>query len=148
VWNSYCAQECALDYTFINLGIESGRIEQPIVMTERLANPLFTRASELSRVAITNNKQHADRKVTSELLFELYGAPEVAYGIDSLFAFSRHQHRDGLSVHLGHNATTIIPVVDGRGVLTRAKRYVQSVCCRCALLTDEEYHGAERSRQT
>jgi actin-related protein 5 len=60
--------------------------------------------------------------VTSELLFELYGAPEVTYGIDSLFAFSRHKHRDGLSIHMGHNASTVIPVVDGKGVLTRAKR--------------------------
>lgn len=39
-------QECALDYTFLKLGIDGTRIEQPIVMTERLANPLFTRASE------------------------------------------------------------------------------------------------------
>lgn len=100
-------------------------------MTERLANPLFTRASEykqrsdLKDSCVTN--VNANRfLVTSELLFELYGAPEVTYGIDSLFAFSRHGHKDGLSVHLGHNATTVIPVVDGRGVLTRAKRYVWS----------------------
>lgn len=64
----------------------------------------------------------ADMAVTSEILFELYGAPEVTYGIDSLFAFSRQKRRDGLSVHLGHNATTLIPVVDGKGDLTRAKR--------------------------
>lgn len=62
--------------------------------------------------------------VTSELLFELYNAPAVTYGIDSLFAFSRHGKRDGLSVSLGNHASTIIPVVDGRGLITRAKRYV------------------------
>lgn len=39
-------KECALDYTFLTLGIDSDRIEQPIVMTERLTNPLFTRACE------------------------------------------------------------------------------------------------------
>lgn len=60
--------------------------------------------------------------MTSELLFELYGAPEVSYGIDSLFAFSRHHQKDGLSIHMGHNASTVIPVVDGRGVISRAKR--------------------------
>lgn len=60
--------------------------------------------------------------VTSELLFELYNAPSVTYGIDSLFAFSRQKHEDGLVLSLGHNATTVIPVVGGRGVLSRAKR--------------------------
>ena len=39
-------KESALDYTFIKLGIDTGRVEHPIVMTERLANPLLTRASE------------------------------------------------------------------------------------------------------
>lgn len=60
--------------------------------------------------------------MTSELLFELYGAPSVTFGIDSLFAFSRQRHQDGLAINLGYNATTVIPVVAGRGVLSRAKR--------------------------
>jgi actin-related protein 5 len=38
-------QECALDFTFGMLGITSEKVEQPIIMTERLANPLFSRAS-------------------------------------------------------------------------------------------------------
>lgn len=78
--------------------------------------------------------------VTSELLFELYGAPSVTYGVDSLFAFSRQQHRDGMALNLGHNSTTVIPVVDGRGILSRAKRSVPNLS-----LTDmrlwTEYHG-------
>lgn len=41
-------QECALDLTFSTLGIDTPKIEHPIVMTERLANPLFTRASTSS----------------------------------------------------------------------------------------------------
>lgn len=39
-------QENALDFTFANLGIDTDRIEHPVVMTERLANPLYTRGSE------------------------------------------------------------------------------------------------------
>lgn len=62
--------------------------------------------------------------VTSELLFELYNAPSVAYGVDSLFAFSRQTQEDGLVLSLGNNASTVIPVVAGRGVMSRAKRYV------------------------
>lgn len=61
--------------------------------------------------------------VTSELLFELYNVPSVTYGVDSLFAFSRQKHKDGLAVSLGHQASTIIPVVNGKGIMSRAKRY-------------------------
>ena len=61
--------------------------------------------------------------VTSELLFELYGAPSVTYGVDSLFAFSRHRHKDGLAISLGNNVSTVIPVVNGRGIMSMEKRY-------------------------
>lgn len=45
---SLIKQECALDYTFHMLGIGGDRVDCPVVMTERLSNPLFTRASEFS----------------------------------------------------------------------------------------------------
>ncbi|KAK8845440.1 hypothetical protein IAR55_006153 [Kwoniella newhampshirensis] len=96
--------ECALDYTFCKLGIDTPKIETPVVMTERLANPLFSRA------------------LTSELLFELYNAPAVTYGIDSLFAFSRQRHDDGLAINLGHQSSTIIPILGGKSIPSRAKR--------------------------
>lgn len=60
--------------------------------------------------------------VTSELLFEMYNAPSVTYGIDSLFAYSRQNKSEGLAISMGHNASTIIPVVGGKGILSRAKR--------------------------
>jgi actin-related protein 5 len=60
--------------------------------------------------------------VTSELLFEMFNVPSVTYGVDSLFAFSRQKHADGLAINMGHNATTVVPVVGGKGVLSRAKR--------------------------
>ena len=60
--------------------------------------------------------------VTSEILFELYNCPSVSYGLDSLFAFSLHNHQDGLAISMGHNATTIVLVADGKGILSRAKR--------------------------
>ncbi|OWZ72772.1 hypothetical protein AYX14_01810 [Cryptococcus neoformans] len=96
--------ECALDFTFCQLGIDLPQIQHPIVMTERLANPLFSRA------------------MTSELLFELYNAPSVAFGVDSLFAFSRQGKKDGLAINLGHQATTIVPIFDGQALVNRSKR--------------------------
>lgn len=62
--------------------------------------------------------------MTSELLFELYNAPSVTYGVDSLFAFSRQGHQDGLAISLGNHASTVIPVVGGKGITSRAKRSV------------------------
>jgi actin-related protein 5 len=56
------------------------------------------------------------------MLFELYGVPSVTYGVDSLFAYSRQNHADGLAINMGHNATTLIPIADGKGILSRAKR--------------------------
>ncbi|WVQ80378.1 hypothetical protein IAT38_002483 [Cryptococcus sp. DSM 104549] len=96
--------ECALDYTFCTLGIDTPKVDHPIVMTERLTNPLFSRA------------------MTSELLFELYNAPSVTFGIDSLFAFSRQKKQDGLAINFGHQATTVIPIFDGKSLISRAKR--------------------------
>ncbi|ODN97180.1 hypothetical protein I350_08160 [Cryptococcus amylolentus CBS 6273] len=96
--------EGALDYTFCKLGLDTPQVQHPIVMTERLTNPLFSRA------------------MTSELLFELYNAPSVTYGVDSLFAFSRQKKRDGLAINLGHQTTTVIPIFDGKALIGQSKR--------------------------
>ena len=58
------------------------------------------------------------------MLFELYNVPSITYGIDSLFAFSQHDHLDGMAISLGHNASTVIPVSNGKGIISRAKRSV------------------------
>ena len=57
----------------------------------------------------------------TELLFEGFGVPSVAYSIDALF--SAHHHwshmpgiplRDALVVSSGHQTTHLIPLLDGR----------------------------------
>jgi len=58
----------------------------------------------------------------SELLFEAYNAKSVAYGVDSLFSFSRTGKQDGLVIGMGNASTSIIPVVGGRGLMTSARR--------------------------
>lgn len=63
----------------------------------------------------------------SELLFECYGVPSVAYGIDALF--SAHQNigieegTDALIVSSGHQTTYILPVLNGQLDATHCKRY-------------------------
>ncbi|KAJ9115507.1 hypothetical protein QFC22_005265 [Naganishia vaughanmartiniae] len=115
-------------------------IPHPIIMTERLASPLYSRS------------------ITSELLFEAYSVPSVTYGVDSLFAFEgiqarrkgllstvgqsrsnsgrstkRGQHgaafresaaagESGLVINMGNMSTTLIPILNGKSMMNRAKR--------------------------
>ncbi|CAO1613670.1 unnamed protein product [Sympodiomycopsis kandeliae] len=99
--------ENMLDFTFSRLGLseDGGTVQHPVVMTEPLCNPGYCRG------------------LTSELLFEAYGVPEVSYGNDSLFAaYANDVTGDAVIVNGGQTHTTIIPMVGGRGILGNAKR--------------------------
>lgn len=58
----------------------------------------------------------------SEILFECYGAPSVAYGIDSLFAYRHNGGKNGIVVSSSYTSTHIIPVVNEKALLTNATR--------------------------
>ena len=66
----------------------------------------------------------------TELLFEGYGVPSLAYGIDALF--SAHHHwtrrgvalRDALVISSGQQTTHLIPLLDGRIDSEHCKRYL------------------------
>ncbi|CAG8436899.1 7622_t:CDS:10 [Ambispora gerdemannii] len=99
--------ENILDYIFVKLGINTERVDHPILMTEAVCNPLQS------------------RKSMSELLFECYRVPSICYGIDALFGY----HANGLSfdkggivVSSGHSTTHVIPIYHNYGVLGQAKR--------------------------
>ncbi|CAO1635528.1 unnamed protein product [Parajaminaea phylloscopi] len=100
--------ENVLDFTFMRLGAaaeDAGAVEHPIVMSEPLCNPGYCRG------------------LVSELLFEAYGVPAVAYGMDSLFsAYYNGVTDNALVVSSGQSSTTIVPMVQGKGILTSAKR--------------------------
>ena len=68
------------------------------------------------------------RGYMSELLFENYNIPAVSYGIDALFS-AYHSYarrgvplRDALVVSSGHQATHIMPVLDGKFDARHCKR--------------------------
>ncbi|KAF8453607.1 hypothetical protein BGX38DRAFT_1268413 [Terfezia claveryi] len=99
--------ENLLDYTFLKLGLEgdgSGGVGHPIVMTEAVCNPNYS------------------RRVVTEMLFEAYQAPSVVYGIDSLFSYSYNSGTTGLVISSSHTSTHLIPVYNGRGILPLATR--------------------------
>jgi actin-related protein 5 len=104
--NNWDAQEGILDYVFIKLGIDGkqGVVDRPVVMTEPLANLGYT------------------RRVMSEILFELYGVPSVAYGVDSLFSYDFNEGQTGLVVSSANMSTHLIPVVNRQPLITHATR--------------------------
>lgn len=104
--NNWDVQEGLLDYIFIKLGIDgrNGEIDRPVVMTEPLANLPYT------------------RRVMSEILYELYAVPSVAYGVDSLFSYSYNNGVTGLVASSAHMSTHLIPVVDRVPLISHATR--------------------------
>ncbi|KAL6703340.1 Actin-related protein 5 [Coniothyrium glycines] len=104
--NNWDAMEGVLDYCFIKMGVDgrSGSIDRPIVMTEPIANLGYS------------------RKTMSEILFECYGAPSVAYGIDSLFSYSYNGGRSGLVMDSSYTSTHLIPVVNSKPLLSQTTR--------------------------
>ncbi|KAK9487600.1 hypothetical protein V1527DRAFT_435991 [Lipomyces starkeyi] len=97
--------EAILDYAFVKLGVSSDeRVDNPIVMSEILACPL---------------SQHRSMQ---ELLFETYSVPAATFGIDSLFSYHYNNGSTGLVISAANETTHVLPVINGRGILSQAKR--------------------------
>ncbi|GFT64993.1 actin-related protein 5 [Nephila pilipes] len=109
VVTQFDVQETILDYIFNHLGINTnGAVNHPIVMTEAVCNPNYS------------------RQLMSELLFECYNVPQVSYGVDSLFSFYNYNAKSkglfGLVISLGYNTCHVLPVVRSRFDVRNAKR--------------------------
>ncbi|KAL6860189.1 Nuclear actin-protein involved in chromatin remodeling [Amphichorda felina] len=104
--SNWDVMEHVLDYIFLKLGMNDadGAIDVPIVMTEAVANLPYS------------------RKSMTEILFECYGAPSVAYGIDSLFSYRYNKGNTGLVVSSSYTSTHVIPVYNSKAMLAQATR--------------------------
>ena len=58
----------------------------------------------------------------TELMFECYSVPSLAYGVDALFSYRQNGGTDGLVVSSSHTATHIIPVVAAKAIWPEAVR--------------------------
>ena len=58
----------------------------------------------------------------TEILFECYGAPSIAYGIDSLFSYRHNKGSTGLVVSSSYTSTHVIPVHNSKAMLGQATR--------------------------
>ncbi|KAF8972586.1 chromatin remodeling complex subunit [Flammula alnicola] len=109
---NFDALENALDYAFIQLGIDTPTVEHPVLMTERLCSPLHSRA------------------LTSELMFELYSVPSLTYCVDGIMSFYQNNlppptqpfSANGLVISFNTASTSVIPILRGKGLLSHAKR--------------------------
>ncbi|KAH9454479.1 hypothetical protein MJO28_007459 [Puccinia striiformis f. sp. tritici] len=107
---NYDTMEVMLDYVFLNLGVNADTVQHPILMSEALCNPVYTRG------------------LMSELLFETYQTPSVCYGVDSLFSYHETHHdipqsqQTSLVISSSHSSTTIIPVIAGIPHIAQSRR--------------------------
>jgi actin-related protein 5 len=65
-------------------------------------------------------------------MFELYSVPSLAYCVDGIMSFYHNNLplpptapfvTDGVVVSFNTASTSVIPILNGKGVLSRAKRY-------------------------
>jgi len=61
-------------------------------------------------------------KAMNEIIFECYGAPSLATGIDSLFSYKYNKGKTGLVVSSSYSATHVIPVYNSKAILAQAIR--------------------------
>ncbi|CAH9100652.1 unnamed protein product [Cuscuta europaea] len=101
--------EYILDFGFDRLGADQPQINHPILITECACNPVQSRGK------------------MAELLFESYGVPSIAFGVDAVFSYKYNQqlgicNNDGLVISSGFNTSHVIPFFNGEPVY--------EACCR------------------
>ena len=106
VVTQFDTMETIFDYMFVNLGIDTNRVEHPIVLNEALCVPLWTRSN------------------TQELLFECYGIPSLMLGVDHLFSLHHNlaDIENCLIISLGHYTIHVTVIIDGTVCCERSKR--------------------------
>jgi actin-related protein 5 len=69
--------------------------------------------------------------VTSELMFELYSVPSLTYAVDAVLSFyqnnlpsppSSQYTASGLALSFNTSSTSVIPILNGKGIMSQAKR--------------------------
>lgn len=101
--------EYILDFGLDRLGADQSQINHPVLITECLCNPVQSRGK------------------MAELLFETYGVPSIAFGVDAAFSYKYNQqlgicNDDGLAICSGFNTSHVIPFLNGEPVF--------EACCR------------------
>lgn len=95
----------------MQLGIDTSSVEHPVMMSERLCTPLHSRT------------------LTSELMFESYNVPSLAYCVDASMSFYQNSvakpmnpESSGLIISFNTASTSITPVLRGKCIMKAVKR--------------------------
>ena len=109
----FSTQEHIFDHIFSNLNITDNNINHPILITEPICNLSYS------------------RKCMTELMFELYGVPSLAYGIDMLFSYY-YNNINNLKNHTGldncliisssNQVTHIVPIIQNKIDIKNTRR--------------------------
>ena len=99
-------QEHVLDYIFWVLGIQDESVNHPLLFTETLCSPNYS------------------RDLLLELAFEAYAVPSVNLGVDAIFSLRKNKgpKSTAMVISFGHQATHIIPCVQGEFLSNYTKR--------------------------
>ncbi|KAK9070513.1 hypothetical protein SSX86_010915 [Deinandra increscens subsp. villosa] len=105
----HCIALQILDFAFDRLGADQSPIDHPILITECACNPVQSRSK------------------MAELLFETYGVPSIAFGVDAAFSYKYNQQLgicsgNGIAVCSGFTTCHVIPFINGEPVY--------EACCR------------------
>jgi len=64
-------------------------------------------------------------------MFELYGVPELTFCVDSVMSFYKNNApspspftSNGLVLSFNTNSTSVIPILNGKGIMSHVQRYV------------------------
>ncbi|KAG8380737.1 hypothetical protein BUALT_Bualt06G0047200 [Buddleja alternifolia] len=100
---------CDIYHFMFYMLLKEQTINHPVLITECACNPVQSRSK------------------MAELLFETYGVPSVAFGVDAAFSYKyNHQlgvcNSDGLAICSGFNTSHVIPFLNGEPVY--------EACCR------------------
>ena len=58
----------------------------------------------------------------TEIMFECYSAPSLAFGIDSLFSYKYNKGKSGLVLSSSHTSTHLIPVINFKAMMSSVTR--------------------------
>lgn len=99
-------QEQIFDYIFWVLGFQDTQINHPLLITETPCSPNYS------------------RDLLLELIFEAYNIPSINLGIDAIFSLSKNKgpNCSAMVISIGHQATHILPCLDGEFLPHYAKR--------------------------
>ncbi|KNC83362.1 hypothetical protein SARC_04393, partial [Sphaeroforma arctica JP610] len=114
VVTNFITQEEIFDHIFSRLGINTPSIDHPVVLTERVCAPIFTRARFF------------------EMLYMAYGVPRIGLGVGCLVSnylqtttrpsANGSDDKYAIVIQIGHSATHIVPLINGRMDSQNCKR--------------------------